>query len=155
MSSYDKIIVMKDFFRVLYTIFKIVFCFLITFILGMQFLEVAIRPILGYDNWDFQIIFYLLFTLLALFVLWVVLFRKSNIAVKFLSIILLIFHFQLPHLLPSVMYQFKQASCLEDGICFEGAEVYRKGQKIIINKENCLKYGWKWDEKRKWCDLND
>ncbi len=150
-----KLITMKNFFLVLYTIFKVLICLLITVFLVYGFMNVSIRPILGNDNWDFQIVFYLLFTLFTLIALWIIPFIKTSIIIKLIPIVLLIVQFKLPHLMPSVIHQFKQIYCIEDGICHEGAEVYRKGQKIIINKENCLKYGWKWNEEGKFCNLND
>ena len=144
---------MKDFFIVVYTIFKILICLFITAFLAYGFMNVAIRSILGYESWNLQIIFYLLFTIFTLIALWVIPFIKLKLIIKIIPLILLVFHFQLPQLLPSVMYQFEQSSCVEDGICAEGTKITRKGQKIIINKESCLKYGWEWHEDRKWCDI--
>ncbi len=43
--------------------------------------------------------------------------------------------------------------CIEDGDCVEGHEINTRQGTITINKENCLKYDWKWDEKRKMCKI--
>ena len=44
--------------------------------------------------------------------------------------------------------------CLDSGLCAENLEVNTEYGLIKINKENCLKYNWKWDEKKKHCNLN-
>lgn len=46
-------------------------------------------------------------------------------------------------------------SCLDIGICAQGLEINTQYGLVLINKENCLKYNWKWDEKTKSCNIND
>lgn len=48
----------------------------------------------------------------------------------------------------------KKDSCLDTGICSEGVEVNTQYGKMKVNEENCLKYNWKWDNNKKWCDFN-
>ncbi len=44
--------------------------------------------------------------------------------------------------------------CLDVGICKEGVAVRNpQGERVVINKENCLKYNWSWNEERKSCDV--
>ncbi len=43
--------------------------------------------------------------------------------------------------------------CIEDGDCKEGREINTEHGKVIVNKENCLKYNWDWDEKRRKCKI--
>ena len=43
--------------------------------------------------------------------------------------------------------------CLDSGFCAENLEVNTVHGLIKINKENCLKYNWKWDEKKKHCNI--
>ena len=45
--------------------------------------------------------------------------------------------------------------CLDSGICTENLELNTEFGKIIINKENCLKYNWEWNEEKRFCDVND
>lgn len=45
--------------------------------------------------------------------------------------------------------------CLDSGICAENLELNTEFGKIIINKENCLKYNWEWNEKKRFCKLSD
>ena len=44
-------------------------------------------------------------------------------------------------------------SCLDTSICKEGLELNTEYGLIKINKENCLKYHWKWDEKSRYCNM--
>lgn len=44
--------------------------------------------------------------------------------------------------------------CIEDGDCKEGRIVNtEKYGKVLINKENCLKYNWEWYKKQKYCKV--
>ncbi len=43
--------------------------------------------------------------------------------------------------------------CLDTSICKEGLEINTEYGLIKINKENCLKYNWKWDDKNKYCNM--
>jgi hypothetical protein len=43
--------------------------------------------------------------------------------------------------------------CLSSGICKEGRTIGTKYGEILINKENCLKYNYEWDEEKRWCNL--
>ena len=45
--------------------------------------------------------------------------------------------------------------CLDTSICKEGLELNTEYGLIKINKENCLKYNWKWDDKSRYCDMRD
>ena len=45
--------------------------------------------------------------------------------------------------------------CLDTGVCTEGLELNTEHGRIKINKENCLKYNYKWNDERKTCNLNE
>lgn len=45
--------------------------------------------------------------------------------------------------------------CIEDGDCKEGRIIYVNENKILINKDNCLKNNWDWHEKSKICKITD
>ncbi len=72
---------------------------------------------------------------------------------KFLIIISLIFilfvlvmillHYFMPSGEPTLM------DCLEFGYCKEGTKIIDNGVEVIVNKEYCLKYHYKWDDKNK------
>jgi len=44
--------------------------------------------------------------------------------------------------------------CLDSGICKEGTEINTEYGKIKINKFNCIKHNWKWDDINSTCKLN-
>jgi len=62
-------------------------------------------------------------------------------------------HFYVPQILPSVKRQHDIDCCLDVGICAEGLEINTEYGRTKINKENCLKYNWKWNEARKDCNI--
>lgn len=43
--------------------------------------------------------------------------------------------------------------CLDTSLCKEGLEVNTEYGLIKINKENCIKYNWKWIENSKMCNM--
>ena len=43
--------------------------------------------------------------------------------------------------------------CIEDGDCKAGRTINTKYGKVFINKENCLQYNWRWNEKRNECKI--
>lgn len=45
--------------------------------------------------------------------------------------------------------------CLDTGRCVEGLEINTEYGRIKINKENCVKYGWQWDDEKKWCNTRN
>lgn len=55
--------------------------------------------------------------------------------------------------LPFINKVFDKDTCLDSSICKEGLEINTEYGLIKINKNNCLKYGWIWDEKRKRCNM--
>lgn len=48
----------------------------------------------------------------------------------------------------------KSDYCIEDGDCKAGRVIYANGQKILINKENCIKNGFEWYEKNQMCKID-
>ena len=43
--------------------------------------------------------------------------------------------------------------CLDTSICPENYEINTQYGLIKLTKENCIKYGWKWIEKSKVCNM--
>ena len=56
--------------------------------------------------------------------------------------------------LPFINQVFNKDTCLDTSICKEGLEINTEYGLVEINKENCLKYNWVWDDKKKSCNLN-
>ena len=44
--------------------------------------------------------------------------------------------------------------CLDTGICKENLQLNTEYGRIIISEENCKKYNWKWDSKKRYCNVN-
>jgi len=45
--------------------------------------------------------------------------------------------------------------CLDTGFCKQDLKINTEYGETIINKANCLKYGWKWIEEDNACYLNN
>lgn len=55
-----------------------------------------------------------------------------------------------------VIYFFdNKDACLDTGICKDGLKINTEYGLIKINKENCLKYNWKWEDKSKYCNMRN
>ncbi len=144
---------MSTFFKTLIRLFiiiiKLFLCLVIT-IFGL-FRDYIILAIPHEFSW--QILFYLFFAVIAISGIWVILFKKTKKITKLIFLGLFITYFLSPKFLPSVMKTFQVDSCLSGGICTEGLEINTEHGRIEINRENCLKYNWQWNENRKWCDV--
>ena len=44
--------------------------------------------------------------------------------------------------------------CLDTGSCKENLQINTEYGLITINEETCIKYHWKWDVKRRYCNVN-
>jgi len=114
------------------------------------------------NGFDWQIVIYLIYLALIILGSWAIplsffFIRKKiiKISIIFVYLILFISYFYTYSLLPSVKKQYDIDTCLDIGICSEGLEINTEYGRIKINKENCVKYGWKWDETRKWCNTRN
>lgn len=54
-----------------------------------------------------------------------------------------------------VLFIFKDDKdfCLDSGICTQGQLINTEYGTTEINKQNCLKYNWVWNEEQKYCKL--
>ena len=68
------------------------------------------------------------------------------IVLSFLILFILIF---------GVFYVIKDDKdiCLDSGICREGLIINTQYGKISINKENCIKYNWLWNDEKRFCKI--
>ncbi len=46
-------------------------------------------------------------------------------------------------------------ACLDTGICKKGIKINTEYGLIKVNKENCLKYSWKWDKESQTCNMRN
>ncbi len=128
-------------------------------------------------KFDWQICLYLALSVLILAGMWLAFFVKNKKLRIYYLLLFMIFILTSKYL-PSVKHQydldicmdtgvcdgvfppkkgpsaFDSDYCVEDGDCAEGREVSTKYGKIIINKENCLKYSWTWYKKYSMCKLD-
>ena len=53
-----------------------------------------------------------------------------------------------------ILIDIDKDTCLNSSFCKEGLEINTEYGLVKINKENCLKYNWIWNDKKKSCNLN-
>ncbi len=133
------------------------FCLLSTLFIAYSMFIVLMHSIFSDDGFDFQIIFFVLLSVLLVIGLWSLLFIKVKIFVKILIFLLLLSvqwgYLNISTFLPSVKKVFDMDFCMDSGTCAEGLKTGIDGNVVEINKENCLKYNKAWDEERKWCQV--
>ena len=151
----------KSFKTVLITFVKILYCTtcsVFTLFIACHLFVVLANSIISVKNFDFQIILFTFLSILLIIGLWALLFVKIKIYAKFLFFLLLLCvqfkYLDISLFFPSVKKALDMEFCLDTRRCSEGLEVNTEHGKVKINKDNCLKYDWKWDDSRKWCNLN-
>ena len=150
-------------------LFQIIFNLLISFII-ILWLTYLGSYISNFKIIDFQIVIHYVLAVILMVCLWWNLFKK----IKLYKLIIIIFLFLSSVFLPKITdlldfsnsYEDKNLNfnrikkiintdvCLDSGFCAENLEINTEYGLIKINKENCLKYGWKWDEKNIYCNTN-
>ena len=102
------------------------------------------------------------FLFIIMILLGVVIYKKMSIRVKIILFILLYVFTTLFLNLFSELKEKKEldisirssdSNCEEYFRCSEGVEITRGKETFIINKDICLKYDWKWNEKGKYCKI--
>lgn len=144
---------MKNFFKKILNLMiifiKLLICVRFTYLFGLW-----ITVVYPAENYDWQIIFYLITSVLIIIGLWMICFMKTKLVTKIIFLVSFFIYFDSPkNFLPSVVNEFDKAYCLEQGRCIEGLKVNTKYGLIKISKEICLKHSWKWNEKCKCCDV--
>ncbi len=148
MNLYDKIKSMRIFVNIVFIVLKVIFSIFFMLTIAYIGLEATLGAFLHPENLDWQISFFAAYSLLLIIGLWSIPYLKIQIIYKLIFIGLLVSYFYLLKTLPSIVYQLDEAACLEMGSCKEGV----KWGKEIMNREVCLKNGWKWNEDRKSCE---
>ncbi len=103
-------------------------------------------------NYDVQLALYQLISLLLIVLFIVYPFINKKIFNKILWILFFIWLFSMK-LFPDIKNSFAIDTCLDTGICADGLEINTEYGLVKINKENFLKYNWKWENG--YCDVND
>src|SRR5574344_1388668 len=125
------------------------FCILITLSL-LFFLFIIIEGI----SISFILLLYILAILICIIGFWYLCFIKIKPLLRFLIFLFLLIITGLLFLFPNPMGFININFCADTGICREGFKAKTEnGTLFIINKENCIKYGYKWIEQEKSCNL--
>jgi hypothetical protein len=117
----------------------------------MRWMPIMIRP----EEFDLQLFFYTIFSIFIIIGVWRIPFVKTKTITKLIFLVSFITYFYMPQMLPSVMKQFDYIFYSDTGLCSEGLKIKAKDEIIEMNKENCLKNHWKWNEEGKWCNTRD
>lgn len=134
-----------------------IFCIICTIIIGFHCGIILFNSI--FTIFDFQVLLFFLLSFLLISGFWVLPFVKIHISAKIL-IFTLLFCFQLNYIklltkIPSINHILDEIVCLDTGICKEGISVNTQYGTIKINKQNCLKYDWIWDEHLQCCKIHN
>lgn len=136
--------------KIIIIIIKLLFCIIFTILAGYSIALIGFDSFTTKENFDWQIIFYIVFGCFFILCVWISSFFKTPDKFKLLFIILFLIWFFSPFFLPSVMYQIDVDTCIDDGICSEGVKL----GKNVVTKKFCLQHGYKLNDYKKWCDMN-
>jgi len=105
---------MKKILIIFFIIIKIAFCLFFTLLTMYWTLLVAIGIKVRPQDFDLQVLFYLIFSVLIIPGLWIISLKKTPLTVKLVYLILFILYFYIPQILPSVKKQFDYDYCFSD-----------------------------------------
>lgn len=150
-------VVLKKFAIIILKILYSSLCVVFTFFVAYRLLIVLVPSF--FMPPDFQIILYIILSTALIMGFWSVLFAKIKPVRKILAFLFLLCiqlnYLEISNALPSVRKIFDMELCMEMNICPEGIKMKNdEGVLFEINKENCIKYGYKWDEQNRNCDMN-
>ncbi len=133
----------------LFFIVKLFFSVFISLILCLSAYTILLN-----ERYHYQAFLYVLASFFIIIGFLYIIFFKTEKHVKIIFCILILIHIFVVAKLPKVKRAFAKDTCLDIGICKEGLEIRNaEGNIVKINKENCLKYNWSWNEERKSCDV--
>ena len=149
---------MKNFSIILFKILYSIFAAICTLFVAYNIFIVSAHSLFTDNGFHFQIILYIILSLALVIGFWSLIFVKIKPPAKILIFLLLLGiqlnYLKIAILLPSVNKVFKMELCVDMGICPEGIKIKNdNGVLFEINKGNCVKYGYKWDEQNRNCDM--
>lgn len=140
---------MKLIFKITLKIFKIIFLLIIAAMAGGGIFTILLAGVRGTQSAIF--LMYSLLVALTAF-LYVFIDFKLKSLVIFLAV-LGVYLWMLDGM-PAVKYAFDLDMCYDNAICSENIEINYAGYgKILITRENCLRYGWGWNEEKRFCNI--
>lgn len=128
---------------------KLLFCLIFTLMVGYSIALIGFSSFTTKENVDWQIILYVGLGIFLILSIWINSFFKTTRKFKLSCLILFVIWIFSFKILPSVMHQINEDSCIDTGICAEGLKFGDE----IMSKEYCLQKGKKWDDKRRECDM--
>lgn len=140
-------LILTNLFKVLFTLLKLLFCFFITIFV------VYSAAIISVGKFDWQILLYEIFSIFTIIGIWIVAFAKVKKRTAIIYALIFVLWFGFLDLLPSIKKQLDIDDCLDSETCAEGLFINTEYGKVEINKENCLKYNWTWNEEQQYCKL--
>ncbi len=137
--------------KVLYILFCIL---IITFICANLFVSCFISQYI-LKHFGFQFIFYSLFSIFIILSIITIIFLKNlTLRLKFAITISCFIFFSTLCNLPAIKEISNIKNCYKTGICAKGLKATTKDNiNFIINKENCEKYNYIWNNLKQTCDL--
>lgn len=142
---------MKNVLNILY----IIFCVLGSGLVLFYTFIILFHAI--FTGFDVQILLFIVFSVFMIAGFWLLKFIRISIRFKIIIFtalfVLLLNYINLSSKIPSVSKVLDKDICLDCGICKEGLELNTNYGLVTINKENCMKYNWLWNEEKKYCNV--
>lgn len=150
---------MKTFLIIIFKILYSIFSAICTLFVAYNVFVVSAHSLFTDNGFDFQIIIYFILSFFLVIGLWSLIFVKIKPILKVVIFLLLlgiqVNYLKLATLLPSINKIFDMELCIDMGICPEGIKMKNdEGVLFEINKENCIKYDYQWNEQNRSCDMN-
>ena len=145
--------ILKKIFKVFVWLVKALVCAVIAFLVLMGSEYILEIPVNNPEYWDWQLILFALLSVFLLVASAICLFPKSKNKLFFALVVLFVLYCCLPFLPTSIQKVFSYQPCYDRSHCPEDTKVYVDHKVVMINKKNCIKHGWVWDEKGKYADL--
>lgn len=79
----------------------------------------------------------------------------KNKIVRQIYAIIFILYLISPMIFPTVKLTYKQNPCRNGGICVEGTIIKHNGAWVEVTKDNCVEYGYVWNDKEKFCNTRN
>jgi len=152
----------KDFVTLIikqkFKIFKIFIKILLSIVLSIiivffSFVPIQIMAFANHFEWSFVIKVFVIMIILLVYTNWAI-WSTGLLRKIFIPIFMIMALFIGAIIFPDIP-ELRSDYCIEDGDCEEGRIIYHNDNEIIINKDNCLKYNWEWNEKKRFCKLTD
>ncbi len=145
--------ILKKIFIVFLWLVKTLVCAVIAFLVIMGSSYILEIPFRNPEYWDWQLILFALLSVFLLVASAISLFPKSKDKLFFALLVSFVLYCCLPFLPTSIKKVSSYQLCYDDSYCPEDTKVYVDHKVVMINKKNCIKHGWVWNEKGKYADL--